>query len=692
MKTLANFIVEKRKLILIIFLIFTAISIIFIPTVGVNYNLSSYLPSDMNTKKAIDVMDEEFNLSGQAQAMIEDITIPEALDLKEKIKNIDGVKGVIWLDDLVDVYEPMDFLDEELIESYYKGSTALFQIEFSEDDYSLNTGAAINDIEEIIGEKGILGGTAVSTKAMRESTLKEVLSISMMALPLFILILLLTTQSWFEPVIYLSVIGISVLINMGTNAIFGDISFITQSSAAILQFALSMDYSLFLLHRFTEERDKGLEVNQAMKVAIRESFSSLASSCLTTVAGFAALMFMRYRIGQDMSLVLGKGILLSLISVVFLLPGVTIVFHKVIEKTYHGSVLPSLEKLGRKTVNLRFIVILVVCILVIPAYLAQGSNSFIYGETSITSSEETETGHAQKMIEEKFGVYNPIALLVSKGDIPTEIDVTNTLEDKPYISSVQGLVTVVDPNIPREALPNEVLSNFVSENYSRLILTLNTPVESEITFNAIDDLHNTLKKYYDDDYYLIGTSSSVSDIKEVVDKDFTVVNLISIIAVAVIMAITFRSITLPILLVLVIKSAIWINMSVPYFMNSQLSFIGYMIVSAIQLGATIDYAILLTNRYMDNRKSMAKKDAAVSAIRDSGWSVITSALILFVAGMGVRFMSSISGVSEMGLLIGRGAALSGIMVLVVLPQLLVMFDSVIDKTTFKKVSFKKAPK
>ncbi len=683
---LANFIVEKRKLIISIFLILTVISIAFIPMVGVNYNLSSYLPSEMNTKKAMDIMEDEFSLSGQAQIMIEDVTIPKAMEVKEKIKNVDGVKSVIWLDDIVDVYQPMNFFNENTVEDYYKDNTALFQVEFSNDDYSLKTGDAIDDIREIIGENGVIGGTAVNTKAMRESTVKEILSISMIVVPLFIIILLITTQSWFEPVIYLSVIGISVLINMGTNVVFGDISFITQSSAAILQFALSMDYSLFLLHRFAEERDKGLEVNKAMKVAIVESFSSLASSCLTTVAGFAALMFMRYRIGMDMSLVLGKGIILSLISVIFLLPGVTILFHKLIEKTHHGSLLPSLEKVGKGIVKSRFIVILIVAILIIPAYLAQDSNSFIYGETAVTSSEETEVGKEQKKIQDKFGVYNPMVVLVPKGNINTEVDLTKELNNKSYISSVQGLVTITDPTIPKEILPNKVVDNFLSENYSRIILTLKVPVESNVTFRSVDDIHNVLEKYYGDDYYLLGSSASVSDIKEVVDKDFTVVNVISIIAVAIIMMFTFKSLSLPILLVLVIKSAIWINMSVPYFMDIPLSFIGYMIVSAIQLGATIDYAILLTNRYMDNRKTMDKKSAAISAVKDSGWSVITSALILCVAGLGVYFISSINGVSEMGLLIGRGAALSGIMVLVLLPQLLVTFDKVIKKTTLKRVS------
>lgn len=681
MKSFARFIVEKRKGIIVVFALLALASLLCIPLVKVNYSLSTYLPEDMSTKKAMDVMKEEFTLAGTAQVMVENVTIPEAQKLKREIESVDGVKSVVWLDDVVDLHQPVEFFDKKTVENYYKDKAALFQIEFCEDDYSLKTGSALDRIKEIVGDRGAMAGTAVNTKVMRESTFKEVLTVTALVVPIFIIILLLTSQSWFEPVIYLLVIGISVLINMGTNIMIGDISFITQSSAAILQFALSMDYSLFLLHRFIEERQKGMDANEAMVSAIVSSFSSLLASSLTTLAGFAALMFMRYRIGLDMGLVLGKGILLSLISVLFLLPSITLCAYKLIERMRHSSFLFSLKKLGKGIIKARVVFLIIVCLLLVPAYLAQKSNKFLYGETALTSGEDTNAGRQAKKIEEKFGINNPVVLLVPKGSIANETALSEEFAGKGYISGVQGLVTLADPSIPQEMLPTEVLENFTSENYSRMILTLNIPVESEITFEAVEDIQDTVAKYCGEDYYLLGSSTSVSDIKRVVDRDFAVVNWISIAAVALIILFTFRSLSLPVLLVMAIEAAIWLNMAIPYFMDSSLSFIGYMIVSAIQLGATIDYAILLTNRYVDNRRSMGKREAAVKALCDSGWSVITSALILFVAGMGMSIVSSIKGVAELGLLVGRGAALSGAMAFLVIPQLLVVFDRLIRKTT-----------
>ena len=686
MKRLAEIIIKKRIIILVVFAVAAVISAFFISSVQVNYNLSEYLPQDMTTRRSLDVMEKEFSLSGTARVMVEDVSLPEASGLKELIEAVKGIKSVIWLDDVADIHKPLEFLDQKTVESYYKDKTALYYVEFSEDDYSLNTGKAVSEIQSIIGDRGRMSGSAVNTKAMRENTIKEVVSAAIIAAPLILLILLLTTQSWFEPIIYLLVLGISVLINMGTNAIFGRISFITQSTAALLQFAISMDYSIFILHRFLEERNRGLGVFEAMKEAIIHSFSSIGASCLTTVAGFVALMFMRYQIGLDMGLVLGKGIILSLISVVFLLPGLTILTYKLIEGSHHKSFLPSLAGIGRGIFRFRYVLLALMVLILVPTYLAQTSNSFLYGEAAITTSAETDTGKQQKRIEEIFGIYNPTVLMVPKGDIPAESQLARDLESKEYISSVQALVTLADPSIPQEILPDKVIKNFTSENYSRMIINMNLPVESTATFSAVDEINSMVRAYYGNQYYLLGSSTSVSDIKQVVDKDFVIVNLISIAAVALIILFTFRSITLPFLLILVIEASIWINMSIPYFTDDSFSFIGYMIVSAVQLGATIDYAILISNRYMHNRVTLGKKESAIKAISDSGWSVITSALVLFVAGMGVGIASSIRGVSELGLLIGRGGALSGLMVLVMLPQILMLFDGLIHKTTLKRWS------
>ncbi|HOK43107.1 MAG TPA: MMPL family transporter [Thermoclostridium caenicola] len=683
MDRLADVIVKKRRLIFWIFVLLTVLSACFIPEVDINYNLAKYLPSEMRTSKALEIMEKEFSLTGSARVMVEDISLPEAVAIKQRLAGVDGVKSVIWLDDVADIHKPLEYLDSKTVESYYKDGAALFMVEFDEGDYSLNTGKAVSDIQAIIGEKGAVGGSAVTTKFMRESTIREVVSAAIIAAPIIFIILLLTSHSWFEPFIYVVVMGVSVVINMGTNVVFGSISFITQASAALLQFAISMDYAIFLLHRYREEKARGVEPETAMKKAIISSFSSIGASCLTTVAGFVALMFMRYKIGFDMGAVLSKGVLISLLTVIFLLPGITLFTDGLLERTQHKPLLPSLSKLGSGIVRYGAVAIVLLAIIIVPAYRAQASNAFLYGENAMISVEDSEFGKKVERIDERFGIYNPLVLLVPRGSIPDEISLADALMEKDYVSSVQTIVTLADPAIPREILPEALLENFTSPNYTRMIINLDLPVESAATLRAVEEIGRMSYGHYGDAYFFLGSSSSVSDVKQVVDRDYSTVSLISICAVGLIILLTFRSLTIPVLLVLVIETSIWMNMAVPYFMDENLSFIGYLVVSAIQLGATVDYAILMTSRYMENRKAYSKKEAAIKALTDSGWSVITSAMILFVACMGVGVASSIRAVSEMILLLGRGAAISCVLVLVLLPQLLIIFDGVIGKTTLK---------
>jgi len=689
LKRLAQTIVKRRKFILIVFGIITFLSLFLIPAVQVNYNMSEYLPEDMPTLRAMKVLDKEFGLNGSAQIMVTGVSIPQAKEIKDKISLVEGVKSVTWLDDLADIRKPIEILDQEVVTGFYKEETALYQVLFVEGDYSLRVGKALDEIQSIAGENVAIRGSAVAAKAVRETTSKEIITIVAFVLPIFLLILLLSTSSWFESLLFIAVIGISVIINMGTNFIFGKISFMTQMSAAVLQFAIAMDYSIFLLHRFAEERATGAGVEDAMRRALYKSFSSISASSLTTIAGFVALMFMRYRIGLDMGLVLAKGILLSLICVLLVLPAMAIMSDKLIERTRHRSFLPTFKKFGHTVVKMRYIIVALLLLIIIPAYRGQSSNHFLYGESSIALSEGSQLADDEVQINKTFGSYNPIVLLVPTGNIAKEAAVANKLEVLDFITSVQTIVTIADSAIARDMLPQKVVDQFQTANYTRMIITLNTEVESEAAFQAIDQLTELIKSYYGDDFILVGASASVKDIKTVVEVDFTIVNLISILAVAVILLFTFRSFLLPGILILVIEASIWINMSIPYFMNSSLNFIGYMIVSAIQLGGTIDYAILLTDRYMDNRRSMEKKEAAAKAVSDAGRSILTSAGILCSAGFILGEVSSIAGISELGTLIGRGALLSSLMVFILLPQLLVIFDKAIQRTTLKEANLMK---
>lgn len=689
LKRMALIIVKRRKFILILFSIITFLSIFLIPVVQVNYNMSEYLPEDMPTKKAMEILDTEFGLNGSAQVMVTGVSIPQAKEIKDKISLVEGVKSVTWLDDMADIRKPIEILDQKVVDGFYKDGAALYQVVFVEDDYSLKVGAALDKIQSVAGGNVAIRGPAVAAKAVRETTSKEIITIVAFVLPVFLLILLLSTSSWFESLLFIAVIGISVIINMGTNFIFGKVSFMTQMSAAVLQFAIAMDYSIFLLHRFAEERATGAGIEDSMRRALYKSFSAISASSLTTVAGFVALMFMRYRIGLDMGLVLAKGILFSLICVLLVLPAMAIMSDKLIERTHHRSFLPSFKKFGHVIVKMRYIIVALLLLIIIPAYRGQSANHFLYGESSIALSEGSELSTEETLITGIFGSYNPVVLLVPTGNIAKETAVARKLELLDSVGSVQALVTIADSAIAREMLPQKVVDQFETANYSRMIITLNTEVESDAAFKAIDQLTELIKSYYGEDYVLVGASASVQDIKTVVEVDFTTVNLISILAVAFILLFTFRSLLLPGILILVIEASIWINMSIPYFMNSSLNFIGYMIVSAIQLGGTIDYAILLTDRYMDNRKTLEKKEAAAKAVSDAGRSILTSAGILCSAGFILGQVSSIAGISELGTLIGRGALLSSLMVFILLPQLLVIFDRVIQWTTLKEVTLAK---
>lgn len=678
MERISRFIVEKRMYFVFAFVIMTLISVYFAQMVRVNYDLTVYLPQDMPTSKSIDLMEREFGLNGLAQIMISDTTIPEALSMKAQIEKINGVSSVIWLDDFIDLAQPIEFADSSLVGNYFKEGNAIFRIVFDESDHSVTTGYAIEAIENLNGGDIHLRGPAVEAYRTRQTASSEVFMIVLFVLPIFLLILFFSTSSWIEPVIFITTIGISILINMGTNIFVGQISYITSASAGLLQFAVTMDYSLFLLHRFAEERAKGFNTKDAMTNALKLSFSALSASAMTTVAGFVALMFMRYGIGFDMGLVLAKGVVLSLASVMLLLPALIILFEKTIEKTHHRSFMPNLGGVAKKVVKLRWILPLIAIILPI-AFLAQSSNHFIYGDGAVTQ---------KSAIYETFGEYNPLAILLPKGDMRTEARMVRALDEVRNISHVEALSMIIENGLPREILPNALIENFESQNFSRMVIYIEAPAESEEAFLVRENVERIGAEFFPNEFHLVGSTSAVFDIRSVVERDFRLTSLIAILAVGMIVLLTFKSISIPIILVAVIQTSIWINMAIPYFVGSPLIFIGYMIVSAVQLGATIDYAILLTGRYVENRQSMPRRDAAIASITDSGNSIITSAGIMSAAGFTLGYISGVPGIASLGMLLGRGALLSCLLVLTVLPNLLILSDKIIKLTTLKHGFFK----
>lgn len=670
---------KHRRRVIIAFAITLIISLLLIPLISVNYDMRVYLPEDSQTSDSLELLEQTFGISGSAQVMMPASSVQQALEYKNTLQEIEGIKSVFFLDDLADLNQPLGLLDQDQTDVFYKDGQALFTLTFVHDDYSPQTSQALTEIRELLGDEAAMAGPAVRTANMSSSIGKELLIIMAVIIPLFLIILLLFTHSFAEAVLFLVVIGTAVVINIGTNSFFPHISFMTHLSVAVLQLAISMDYSIFLLHRFGEERQTCPDLQTAMVRAVHSAFVPITASALTTMAGFLALIAMRYSLGRDLGLVLSKGILLSLVSVLVLLPLLTLTFIKAIDKTTHRNLLPTFRRSARHTIKLRYVILPIWLALAVFALLAQSSNSFIYGESAIMASEGSRVEQDQVLIEETFGKNNTLLVIVPSGQPSSEFQLAEELMEIPEVTAVQSLAVLSDPAMPRELLPEQAVSQFESGGYSRIILNLATAEESTQAFQAVEQVKAATAAYYPQ-AVVFGSTTSISDIQQVVEKDYTLVNWLSILAVGLILLFTFKSFLLPVILVVVIESAIWLNMSIPYFSGKPLSFIGYMIVSSVQLGATIDYAILLTSRYRERRLVSSRRMAGREAIELSGGSVLMSSGILTLAGLAVWIVSSIEGIRELGLLIGRGAILSGVMVLFVLPQLLVLLDWLIERS------------
>lgn len=668
-------ILDHKKIVIVIFLMACLTSIYFAPQVEVNYDMNDYLPEDSPSTQALSLMEEEFQGGvPNARVMIEDLSIPEALKYKEKIKAIEGVSDVLWLDDTINIREPLEVQDKKSIESYYKENNALFTVTVDEEK-DIET---VDRLRELIGEDGYLEGTAVNTAVAAESTVKEISKIVIFTIPIVLIILLITTNSWFEPIVLLLTIGVSILLNAGSNILFGTISFVTSGAGNILLLAVSLDYSVFLLHRFEENRDLGLEPKESMVKALRQSTGSILSSGLTTGISFAALILMRFKIGPDLGIALAKGIFLSLITVFVLLPVIVLKTYKILEKTRHRPLLPDFKKFGKLVSKIMIPLALVFAIIIVPSFLAQTKNDYYYGAEHIFGA-KTKLGQDSKIINEKFGQSNTMVLMVEKGDLAKEIDMSNELKENPYLTDIISYVDTVGAEIPPEYLDKSTLDKLQSEDYSRMVLTASTEYEGEEAFKVIEEIRAVAQDYFPDSYYLAGESASTYDLMDVITEDTLRVNLISIGAVFIVLALTFKSLIIPIILVLSIETAVWINLSIPYFNSTKLFYFSYLIVGAIHLGATVDYAILMTSRYLENREKLKKKEAVKETVSNVTVSVLTSGSAIVVVGSLLGYITTHGILMQLGSLLGRGAVFSMLIVFFVLPGLLYTFDKPIQK-------------
>lgn len=683
MEKFARFIVKNRNKIGIAFIIAVIISIFFIPFVRINYDLSEYVPDSEKAKIGLNITEEEFGMQSFARVMVNNVSLVQAKEYKNQLEKIDGVDLVMWLDDEVDVYRPLEFISEDVLEDYYKDGSALFEVMFEEDEYSSKTNQAVEEIKNLLPEDSNLIGSAVDTKSAQDTVQSEVSKVMIILIPVVIIILILTTDSYISPLLFMAVIGSSIFLNMGTNVMLEHVSFLTYSIVAALQLAVSMDYSVFLLHEFETEDKSDLE--EAMVRTLTKSCVSILSSATTTIAGFLALVFMGFTIGKDMGLVFAKGIVFSLISVIFFMPCLILKFYPYIEKTRHKSLMPNFNKFSKFMTKISYILIAVVLVIAIPSYVAQNQNEFLYGSSSFGGGEGTKVYEDEKKIVEKFGRSNPIVILVPTGDYVSEKEMVDELEEMEVVRKIQSLANLVDEGIPDSFVPVDNYEKFRTENYSRILIYLRTSSESDLAFESVNKIEEVVEKYYNNSYEITGVIPITMNIKEIVNNDYGVVNMLSIIMVMIILLFTFKSLALPILLTLVIECGIFINMAIPYFTGKSMMFLGYLIVSSIQLGATIDYAILFTNNYLDFRKTKAKRASAQLATNKSLPSILTSGGILVCAAYLIKWCSTINAVSEIGHLIGRGALISMFLVIFFLPHVLTIFDKFISATSFENI-------
>lgn len=586
MEKVFSWILRHKVLIITVFAVGCVICALFYTQVKVDYDMNDYLPKDSPSTKAVDVMQDEFGGGiPNARVMISNVSIAQALDDKQKLEKIDGVTDVTWLDDAVNIKEPLETQDAEIVSTYYKNNNALYTVTIADNKRV----SAVNAIRKLIGNDNSMTGAAVDTAIATQSTMSELSKIIEIAVPFVFLILLLTTTSWFEPVVMLVAIAAAILLNAGSNLMFGSISFVTSGAGNILQLAVSLDFSVFLLHSYEEHRRQGFGAKDAMIKALHKSFGTILSCGLTLIIGFSALTLMRFRIGPDLGLALAKGMCFSLLTVFTFFPVLMLLSDKWIEKTRHRPFVPKFDKFGKVVSKTMLPLVVIFCLLIVPSFLSRDKNDFYYGAEHIFGS-STQVGRDADKIDSVFGKSSTVVLMVPKGDLAKETELNNALKKIPQVSDVISYVNSVGAEIPSQYLDNDTLSKLESKDYSRMVLTVKTAYEGDEAFSVVQKLRTTAEKYYPGKWYLAGESVSTYDLMNTIQTDDVHVNLIAVAAVFLVLLIMFRSLIIPVILVLSIETAIWINVAIPYFTGMTLFYISFLIISTVQLGATVDYA------------------------------------------------------------------------------------------------------
>ena len=753
---ISAYIVNKRKAFMVFFILAAVFSVFSSSWVKVSNKLSDYLPESTKTKQGLDIMDENFTTFGTAKVMVNNIDYEKALELSTKLKEIAGVSRVDFYDKSDSDYENKN------IEDYYKDFAALYTISFEDVEDSKLVQEAIVKVREAVYTYDNVVYTTID-KDDAKSLNEDMKVIGVLVVIIIMGVLIFTSQTYAEILIFMLTFAVAILLNVGTNFIFGRISFVTKAVGVVLQLALAIDYAIILFHRFMEER-QNLKAKHALINALAKAIPEISSSSLTTMAGMVALMTMQFRIGRDLGQVLLKSIIFSMISVFLFMPALIMMFEKWIKKSMHKSFVPNIEFLGKKILSVRFIIAGIFTVLVIGGIVLSGKTAYIFDPNSIKSDKKTEYIAAKEEIERHFGSSNILAVVIPKEDYIKEARLLEEISKVEGVKSVTGLANIevgnegeyvlTDSLKPRElaeiadvdidlvklvyrfyALKNEQYGAFInsidsykvpiinmvdflyeqienggveidediteniedihksitdarkqleSEKYSRFLVVWDRELEGKATFAAIDEVEGIAKNYYNE-VYVVGDSSSNYEISKSFGTDNLRISIITALLVGIILLFTFQSAALPFILVLTIQGSIWVNFSLPYLANEPMFFLSYLIVSSIQMGATIDYAIVITGRYMVLKEECESKNKAISRTLNEAFpTIITSGTIMAASGFVIGFVTSNATIASLGKTLGIGVLISMVLVMFVLPVLLYLFDFTIDKTSFSK--------
>ena len=677
-----KFVVKFRIPILIIALILLIPSVLGMLGTRINYDMLNYLPDDMDTVIGQEALLEDFNKGAFSFVIVEDMPPKDVSALKEKIEQVEHVDTVLWYDSFADISVPMEMLPDELYNAFNTENATMMAIFFDTSTSSDDTMDAIREIRSIAGKQCFVSGMSALVPDLKDLW-EEPIYVAL-AVVLACAAMMIFLDGWLVPFVFLASIGMSILLNLGTNYFMGEISYITKALAAVLQLAVTMDYSIFLWHSYNEKREQFSDHKEAMAAAIGDTLTSVIGSSITTIAGFIALCFMSFTLGLDLGIVMAKGVLLGVVGCVTVLPSLILLLDKPLQKTRHRSLIPNMEKFSKGVVKIFPAFLALFVALVIPFYYGYSkTNDEVYYDMGECLPQDIDYVIANSKLSEDFDIASTHMLLVDANLPSSEVrSMIDEMEDVDGVKYVLGLESVVGSLVPEDILPDSVRSVLKSDKWELLLINSEYRVASDAVNTQLDSL-NAILKEHDLSGMLIGEAPCMKDMIETTGHDFQVVNMISIIAIFVIIALVEKSITLPIILVAVIELAIFINLGLPHFLGQSLPFIAPICISTIQLGATVDYAILMTTRYKAERHAgQDKRSAVTTALSTSIPSIIVSAMGLFAATFGVAVYSDIDIIRSMCMLMARGAVVSMFCVILILPAMLMLFDKLISVTTW----------